>query len=226
LRVLVVIAAVVIAAGVAFLAVDSPILDVDHVRVRGVEQLTADEVRAAAGVHRHDALLFLDTGAIARRVERLPWVEHASVSRQWPGTVRISVTEYQPIAWAHDGNAVVLFAANGRAIARVRSAPAGATEVRGVRRLPADGEVLSPPDATNVVTQLPPDLARRVAAIDVGGNGLGLVLAQGGEIRLGNAAGIDAKAAAALGVLQSNTVGACFRYLDVSTPDTPVLRRC
>jgi cell division protein FtsQ len=226
LRVLLVLAGVVIAAGAAFLVIDSPFLDVDRVTVRGTHALTADDIRAAARVHKHSALLFVDTGAVAHRVEQLPWVEHASVARQWPGTVRISVTEYQPVAWAHDGNRVVLFAANGRAIARVDAAPGGTTEVRGVRVLPADGQLLAPPDATRVVTQLPPDLARRVGAIDVGGNGLALVLKTGGDIRLGNADDIAAKAAAALAVLQSHTTGACFQYLDVSTPSTPVLRRC
>jgi cell division protein FtsQ len=226
LRVVLVIAGAVIAAGVAFLVIESPFLDVDRVAVSGAHSLTADEIRTAARVHLHDALLFVDTGAVARRVEQLPWVEHASVTRQWPGTVRVAVTEYQPVAWARDGNRVVLFAPNGRAIARVSKVPSGLTEVRGVRVLPADGELLSPPEATRVVAQLPPQLAALVSAVDVSGDGFALVLQHGGAIRLGNPDDLDAKAAAALAVLQSHTVGACFQYLDVSTPDTPVLRGC
>src|SRR3981081_1314355 len=68
LRALIVVGGVIIAAGVAFLTVNSPFLDVDRVQVLGTRHLTPGQVRAAARVHNHDALLFLDTGAAARRV--------------------------------------------------------------------------------------------------------------------------------------------------------------
>jgi cell division septal protein FtsQ len=42
--------------------------------------------------------LALDTAAIARRVESEPWVRRARVWRPWPGSVRVSVDEYEPVA--------------------------------------------------------------------------------------------------------------------------------
>jgi hypothetical protein len=84
------------------------------------------------------------------------------------------------------------------------------------------GELLSPPEAAGIVPQLPPALAQQAVAVDVGGTGLALDLARGGAIRLGNAADLDAKAAAALAVLARNG-SKPFAYIDVSTPDTPVL---
>jgi cell division protein FtsQ len=44
--------------------------------------------------------VLLDTDAVARRVERLPWVGAVSVSRGLPHTVRVTVVERDAVAWA------------------------------------------------------------------------------------------------------------------------------
>lgn len=221
LRVLLVVSSVVSAAGLAFLAVTSPVLDVDHIRVAGTEHVTAAQVRDATGVHVHDHLLFVDTGAVARRIEKLSWVEHASVKRDLPGTLRITVGEYRPAAYVRFAGGVVLVAASGHVIAAAATAPSHTVEVRGVRRSPDVGGLLAPPDAAGVVTRLPRALGEQIVAVDVSGNGLALDLARGGQIRLGNTSDLDAKAASAQAVLAHIGV-AHFSYIDVSTPGRPV----
>ncbi len=222
LRVLIVVCSVVVVAGMAFLTVNSPFLDVDRVQVIGTRHLSAQAVRASSRVHHGDALMFLDTGAAARRVEALPWVKHAAVHREYPGTVRIVVAEYTPVAFVQDGDDFVLLAENGRVIARVAAAPPGVTKIIGVRRAPTVGELLSPPEAAGIVAQLPDALAPQVEAVNVGGAGVALELFRRGEIRLGNANDVSAKGAAALAVLADR--GATpFSYVDVSTPDSPTL---
>jgi cell division protein FtsQ len=225
LRVLIAITAVVGSLGIVFLAIHSPFLDVDAVRVTGANHVTAAQVEAAAGVHHHDPLLLVNTGAVARRVEALAWVAHASVTRDLPGTLRIAITEYVPAAYVHTGNQFVLLAPDGRAVAVANSAPAGAVEVRGVRRAPAVGEMLSPPEAAGIVKQLPPALASQVRAVDVGSDDISLDLARGGAVRLGPPTDLAAKGAATLSVLASYGSG-CFSYIDVGAPSTPVLHKC
>src|SRR5204862_6249298 len=129
----------------------------------------AAAVRAAARVNLGDPLLFVNQGAVARRVEHLPWVEHASVHRDMPGTLRITVTEYVPTSYvrAPDGR-VALIASTGRVIGIGRRVPAAAVEIRGVRVVPAVGSLLSPPESADVMRQLPARLRARVGAIDVG----------------------------------------------------------
>jgi cell division protein FtsQ len=222
LRILLVIAAAIVAAGVAMLVVDSPLLDVDRIQVEGAAHVSAAEIRAATHVKNGSALLFVDTAAVRRRVEQMPWVEHARVQRVYPATVRVTVTEYQPAVYVRAGTGVVLIAANGHAIAHVAHAPAGVTEIRGLRAAPADGELLSPPEAAGVVAQLPRALATQVIAVDITSTGVALDLARGGNIRLGAATDLDAKAAAALAVLARRGTTP-FSYIDVSTPATPVL---
>ena len=225
LRVLLVVSSIVSAVGLVFLTITSPVLDVDHISVAGTQNLTVAQVRAASGVHPHDHLLFIDTGAVARRIERLSWVEHASVHRDLPGTLKITVSEYTPAVYVRVAGGVMLVAASGHVIAPAKAAPPHGVEVRGVRQPPAAGGLLAPPDAAGVVPRLPGALRGLVVAIDVSGNGLALDLARGGEIRLGNASDLDAKAASAQAVL-AHLGSACFSYIDVSTPPRPVSHSC
>ncbi|HEV7525349.1 MAG TPA: FtsQ-type POTRA domain-containing protein [Acidimicrobiia bacterium] len=221
LRVLLVVSSVLSAVGLAFLVVTSPVLDVDHMPVAGALHVSVADVRAAAGVHGHDHLLFVDTGAVARRIERLPWVESASVQRDLPGTLKISIREYTPTAYVRVAGGVVLVASNGHVIARAKAPTPSAVEVRGVRQAPAIGAVLAPAEAAGVASRLPAALGLRISAVDVSGSGIALILAAGGQIRLGDASNLDAKAASALAVL-AQLGSQHFSYIDVSTPDRPI----
>ncbi len=74
------------------------LLGVRHVEVRGNHIVTADQVRAAARVPSGAALASLDLGAVSRRVGTLAPVRTAKVTRDWPGSVVITVTERTPVA--------------------------------------------------------------------------------------------------------------------------------
>lgn len=209
---------------IAYLALRSPFLDVDRVQVTGADHVSADAIRDASGVRRGAALAFVGTGTVEGRIERLPWVADASVTRVFPGTLRVTVREHIPTAYVRDDNGFVLLAGNGRALGRVRDLSAGLVEVRGVRRVPADGETVSPADAPGVVARLPEALRTRVQAVEVAAGGLQLQLREGGVVRLGSPDDLEAKAAAAEAVLAEPDASP-FSYLDVSVPQTPVLRR-
>jgi cell division protein FtsQ len=223
LRITLVVASAIIVIGLAYLTIRSPMLDLDHVRVTGARQESASEVQAAARVHLGDPLLFVDTGAIARRIERLPWVERAVVHRDFPGTLRIAITDYVPTAYVRrpDGR-VVLIASNGRAVALARITPRVGVEIRGLRVVPAVGALLSPPEAADLMPHLPARLRAQVGAIDIG-ESFSLDLRSGGQVRLGTLDHLAAKGLAALGVLD-HLAGQPFTYIDVSAPQAPVSR--
>lgn len=224
LRVTLVVTSTIVALGLAYLGVHSPLLDVDQVRVSGAHQETTAEIVRAAGVHKGAALLFVDTGRIARRIERLPWVQHARVTRDLPGTIRIKVTEYQPGAYVQVGaNRVALAASTGRVIALATAAPKDAIEVIGEKGAPAVGTMLSPPAVARVPAGLPGRLRAKVRAIDVTRAGGTLLLRGGGEVRLGGLTEIRAKGIAALAVLD-HLGGQPFQYIDVAAYQTPVSR--
>ncbi len=124
--------AVVIAGGLAWAAAMSPLLDVDQVVVRGADSSSAEAIERAAGVRLGSALATLDLGRVRAAAESVPWVDSAAVTRSWPGSVLISVTERRALAAARvSGGGWVLVDAD-RQLARTDQAElAGLPRVLG-----------------------------------------------------------------------------------------------
>ncbi|MCG6566183.1 cell division protein FtsQ/DivIB [Tessaracoccus sp. ZS01] len=76
-----------------WLAFFSTVFAAQQVSVTGVSLLTTDQVVTAAEVSMGEPLLTQDLGAVTQRVNDLPAVRSAEVSRQLPDTVVIEVTE-------------------------------------------------------------------------------------------------------------------------------------
>jgi cell division protein FtsQ len=90
-----VVAAAVVVGGLALL--HTPLFAARVVTVTGTHPHTSDAaILAAAGLSGHPALISVSPGATAARVERLPYIGSATVRRQWPDGIRISVTERAP----------------------------------------------------------------------------------------------------------------------------------
>lgn len=87
----------------------SPLMDLDRVEVSGGARTTDQALLEAAALVPGTAMTDLDLGAARDRIELLPWVDHATVKRHWPNSVRISVDEREPFAvlQAVDGPVVI-----------------------------------------------------------------------------------------------------------------------
>lgn len=62
------------------------------------ERVAQAEVYARVRGHLAANFLQLDLDAVRADVEALPWVARAAVRREWPGTLRVDVTEEVPVA--------------------------------------------------------------------------------------------------------------------------------
>jgi cell division protein FtsQ len=100
------------------------VFGVRTVEVRGAGSVPVDTIRAAAAVPDGRPLLRLDTTGISRRVGAIPGIQHARVTRSWPGTVRIDVVERTPIAVVPRG-ALYLVDTEGVLFQQVSAIPAG-----------------------------------------------------------------------------------------------------
>jgi len=77
---------------------------VRRVTFTGAQRTPAKAIARAAAIDGTRSILALDLDAIRARVEALPWVRRAAVTRLLPGTVRIDVEERHAIAvWQHKG---------------------------------------------------------------------------------------------------------------------------
>jgi cell division protein FtsQ len=222
----------VLALGVAAVAAtQSPLLDVDRVTVAGIDHTTERTVLRAAAIDPDAALLGVDPGAVARRVEELPWVDRAKVTRDWPSTVRIQVTERSVAAVVQVTDArAALVDTRGRVLSIEPWAPAadpaadGAPLVlTGIGGRVAEGERLSGDarDALEVATALRERLPGVVASVSTD---LDAALVEGGSVRFGSTEQLEAKVTAVKTIL-SDVDMSCLETLDVRVPGSPALTR-
>jgi cell division protein FtsQ len=221
LRVLLVVLAVVVAGTAAWVVLASPLLDVDRVIVRGTVHTTPDQVTSAAQLAPGDAMIWVDDGAAASRVEALPWVRSARVAREWPGTVRITVTERTPAAWVQSPTGPVIVDGAGRVLDRVADAPVDLPQVVDVARVPPIGASISPALGARVAGRLLGDARTGTRTIAVSDDGVNLLLQSGVEVRLGRPTAVMTKVRAAVAVLGALD-GEAVSYVDVAVPANPV----
>ena len=93
----------VLVAGGVWLVLFSSVLAVQDTEVRGTEVLSAAEVADVAAAPHGVPLATADLAAVQARVEDLAPVESAEVSRAWPHTVRVDVTERTAVAVVRAG---------------------------------------------------------------------------------------------------------------------------
>ena len=208
--------------GLAWALIHSAFLDVDRVRVvRSGEHTSSAAIIRASGIDPGRPMVFLDTEAARRRVERLPWVARAVVTQEYPGDVEIRVTERTPIAYLRAGDGVDVVDRSGRVLGRVPIAPPGLVELAGLLPVAAPGERIDPAGLAGFVTELPALFAQKVARVSLAGEDITAVLVDGREVRFGALAQVAAKAAAAEAVLER--IGdEAVRYVDVGVPTAPV----
>ena len=139
-------------------------LGVREVTVAGRRAMPREDVVRILDARRADPILLFDVAAARARLESLGWIESATVSRRFPGTIQVSLVERRPFAlWQHEG-AVALMDRAGVVIAGARIEEFG--------RLPLIVGAEAPAHAGALIDVLAgePDLFARVAAaIRVGG---------------------------------------------------------
>lgn len=231
--------------GVATLAVaawglvQSPLLDIDHVRVQPLVEASpnlhveARTIEQASGLRRGDPLFNRDLSAVRRRVLDVPWVADVEVTREWPGTVVISVGERVPmVVVPKTGQGWMLVDREGRALEAVRDVPAGIVPVGGVKPVDEPGRVLGSDGrgALALVGAIPVGLRPQVIRIDVAADGslaafLRLVDGEDEvEVRFGPPVDLEVKALD-LATLLADVEIRGVAVVDVRVPGTPVVVR-
>ena len=205
----------------AYAASISPFLAVNTVTVRGARHTKVAQLLKAAGVAKGDALFWLSTDDAVKGLRAVPYVRRAQVTKEWPDTVHLTVTERTPAAWAEGSTGKVLVDGDGRVLEVVDAPPPGLPQLLGLTAVPAPGGTVVPDGPARAAGALPPLAAGGTRSVTGADGSLTMQLANGAEVRLGDATQLRAKIAAAVAVL-----GAMgdqpVHYVDVSVPTNPV----
>jgi len=199
---------------------------VRDVTVVGVTLLDPSDVASASGVDAGDRALRLWPPRIAERLEELPLVRSAEVSRRRLRDLVLTVEEREPVYVVTYRTTSVLVDREGIILARGDDA-----------RLPVVRVVTAPPspggtvvshaalaNAHQVWSGLSGPLRSKVTELRApDADGLELVLSDAPLVRFGRAELMDEKVRA-LGAILDDVTGSDVTLVDVRVPDFPVVR--
>jgi cell division protein FtsQ len=114
-----------ILAAAAWALLGSSLLVVRSVTVTGGATVPRAEVLRAAAIRPGTPLIRVNTGAVARRVERIAQVQSAQVSRHWPDSVVVSVLARTPALAVAAGGGFDLVDRFGVVVSHVAARPPG-----------------------------------------------------------------------------------------------------
>jgi cell division protein FtsQ len=192
-----------------------------HVQAFGGPALTAEQaaqVRDRAQVPMRRPLARVDTSAVVRRAEDVPFVAEVTVQRAWPSTLLVLVRQRVPVAAVPASQGTVqLVDEQGVAYARVPEAPSGVPVV-SVELGGSQGRATLDA-ALQVLEQMPSSLRSSVRQVRATSPDSVRLRVDGADVVWGSADRTPRKAEiyAALRSVRA-------KVYDVSSPDTPVTR--
>ena len=192
---------------------------VGEILVVGRTETPQADLLAVLALERGSPMFAFDASAARRRVEALPWVLRASVTRMLPATVVLKIEERQPLAlWQHEGR-FALIDREGRVILR-----------EGLERfghLPLVVGEDAPPHAAAILATLAsePQLMNRVTAlVRIGGRRWNVRVDGAIDVRLPE----DDPAAAWKRLAEyertQSVLGRDVKILDLRLPDRLIVR--
>ncbi len=206
----------VLLVGGTWLVFFSSVLAAQQVSVSGTSYLTRAQVEQAARVPLGRPLARVDLATVRARVEALPAVLDATVSRAWPDGVRIEVRERTAVAVVTVGGTVTGMDADGALFRDYPQAPGNLPDVRTSGA--TDRQVRR--EAATVVAALPEALARQVDHLEVSTiDQITLALRDGRTVLWGSAEDSATKARVLEVLLKREA-----QVYDVSVPAQPTIR--
>ncbi len=194
-------------------------LRVADVVIEGRANTPEPLLRTAIGVRRGDPILGFSVEQARARIEKLSWVEHATVERRLPNRVVVQVQERRPFAvWQNQGRFLLIDRA-GQIVTN--------SNVADFRHLPLVVGPGAPDAAAPLVDALTdrPDLESRiVAAVRIGERRWNLLLKSGLTVMLPEGHEVAALDRLATLDQEHKLLERPLQFVDMRLPDRLVLR--
>ena len=195
-------------------------LAIDEVLVRGRRETSTVELLEAVQLARGDPMFAFDPEDVRRRIEALPWVQSATVSRQLPSTVTLSLVERTPLAlWQRRGRFALIDYA-GHVI-----------ETKGLERfnellvVVGDDAPLHTAELLRMLTNEPQLMMRVKAAVRIGARRWNLRLDNGVDVQLPEDNAEVAWARLAAFERDNGILERDVQMLDLRLPDRVIVRK-
>jgi cell division protein FtsQ len=196
-------------------------VDVESAGAAPVSAPVAADVRAAVTVPDGTPLARIDLGAVQTRVAAVDSVLSATVTRRWPNTLVVTVSERIAVATTQANGRWWLLDATGKPFRELAGRPDGLMPVQLATPGVGDRATLA---ALGVLASLSPELRATVAGLSAAtAYDVTLFLTGGGSVIWGSDSDAAAKNAAVPAMLQTAR-GAAGQVLDVSDPTLVTVR--
>ncbi len=195
-------------------------LRVRNIVFEGREKTPEVLLRAAMGVSRGDPILGFSVKDARARIEKLTWVQSATVERRLPDLIVVQLVERAPFAvWQNEGKFVL--------IDRAGELVADQNVALFAKELPLLVGAGAPQAAATLVTALntqPAMRSRMIAAVRVGQRRWNLHMNNGGDVMLPEGQETVGLARLALLQTQYSVLDRPLQTIDLRAPDRLVLR--
>ncbi|MDN5344240.1 MAG: cell division protein FtsQ [Clostridia bacterium] len=220
-----------LAVAACFYFIHSGFFSLTHIEITGNEHIPAEELENLAAVARGVNLWQVNTTAIAQRLATHPLVAGARVTRRWPRTLAIQITERTPLALLVQDGAFLLVDGSGVVMERVpRVGDLRLPLISGLGKLEdaGPGRKVDHPGlqaALAVVQQIPAEDRSHLQEV-IASSPLNLQLIWTGNIRVkfGDGQQVAEKLARLQEALQGLVGQEGIDYIDVSYAGPPVVK--
>jgi cell division protein FtsQ len=194
----------------------SSLLVTKRANVVGTRHLTPQQVSFVVQVPLGVPLARQDLDALAARATSIPAVESATVTRDWPNTIRVTVVERRPVLAVHRPDGYVVVDKFGVAYQRQQTMP---PKVLLADVDAGDAALLS--EVAVVATALPEKLRSKVSLITAASrDSIALRLGSGRTVTWGSSSDSELKAQIVTALLKRKPKSS----IDVSSPHNPAVR--
>lgn len=214
-------------AALGWMALHSSLFSVKHVRISGNVITSEQAILAASRLASDPPIIDVNATRIDHAIEQLPWIATATLSRSWPNSVTITVTERNPVAtFALGPHLYAVLDKTGRVlemrsskartlvpltIPLVRVAPGGVLDASGVA-------------LASVAAAVPESILSSIATIEESTSGVQIVLVSGAICELGQPTELAQKMTALTTLLETSSVKLTLHSsVDLRVPDAPVV---
>jgi cell division protein FtsQ len=191
----------------------SSLLAVQTIDVSGADTVSASDIRALSGIKDGTPLARVDLSRAETRIGSLAVIKSVDVTRQWPHTILVSITERVPIAVVEIGGRLRGMDADGVVFRDYKKAPPGLPKVETSIGTTADALK----EAAKVIAALPEAITILVDHVAVQTvDQIELFLKDGREVIWGSSTDSDTKSQVLENLLKTPA-----KVYDVSVPGKP-----